>query len=87
MTEARDNMHIIIRTNTPTNFCYEPFLTQWRMQEKDGKEICYIQISRNESKPHWVRYGLILESYMHYRLEDEKFIKYITMRYPVRLPF
>ncbi len=84
MSAGRDHMHIINRINEPTPFCYEPYTTQWRIQKQDGTELCYIQASMDESKPNWVKYGDILEHYMYHKLEDQKFMKDILIRYPHR---
>ena len=84
MSSSRDPIHILNRMNAPTEYCYEPYSTQWRLQS-DGAEICYVQISLDEAKPRWVRYGEILEANMYHKLEDRKFMKDLLMRYPHKM--
>lgn len=81
---SRDHMHVIKRMTAPTDYCYEPFSTQWRMVDEDGAEICYIQISRDEAKPYWVRYGVLLETYMQHKLEDQDFMLDVIKKFPYR---
>jgi hypothetical protein len=84
MQHDRDHIHIIKRMSAPTDYCYEPHGTQWHMITDDGNEICYVQMSLDESRPWWVRYGLLLESYMHHKLEDADFMADVIKKFPSR---
>ena len=84
MAGERDHMHIIKRMTAPTDYCYEPYQTQWRMVGEDGAETCFVQISTDEAKPYWVRYGVLLENYMYSKLEDGSFMNDIIKKFPSR---
>ena len=84
MEQKKDNIHILRRMEAPTAYCYEPYTTQWRMLGQDGTETCYIQASRDESKPEWKRYCYILEKSFYSKLEDENFMRELLAGLPVR---
>ena len=81
--QSRDHMHILYRMNAPTEFCYEPYTTQWRIKRDDGTEVCFIQTSTDEAKPNWLRYSDLLERCMHNKLEDIEFMHNLLLNYSV----
>jgi len=61
-------MKTIHKYTVPTNVSsLEPYSTIW-IAEKDGGTQVWIQTSRDENKPKWVRAGEIIE---HYFIEGE----------------
>ncbi len=84
MSETRDPMHIIYRMNAPTVHCYEPYSTQWRIRTDRGTEACYIQTSKDESKPNWERLGDILERSLYNKINDETVMQALLDGLPVK---
>jgi hypothetical protein len=80
----KDTMHIIKRVTVPTQYTFEPYKTQWRYTDSDGIETCYIQMSRDESNPHWIKYGDLLEYVFYDRLEDDKFMELTVESYAIK---
>lgn len=52
-------LHKII---TPTHLDHEEFLTMWIVDLEKGKQI-WVQISRDQEKPVWRRYGELYEEF------------------------
>lgn len=77
----RDHMHIVRRFSHPTKFSYEPYSTQWHVTRGHEPVICYIQISKDEEKPRWVRLGYLLEKVMLEKVEDIAFIEECIDKY------
>lgn len=71
----RDHMHIVRRLNPPTKFSYEPYSTQWHATGDRGPMLCFVQISKDEDKPCWVRLGDLLERALFDKTEDAAFIE------------
>ena len=46
--------------SVPINLNKEPFLSVWHLEEPN-ETLCYIQISEDENKPVWMRYGDTIE--------------------------
>jgi hypothetical protein len=67
-------MKIQKRHAMPGKFHWEPYGTQWHFVKDSGTIVVYIQISHEEQKPRWVRYGSMLEVHLNDRLVDENFI-------------
>lgn len=80
MTE-RDHMHIVHRFSFPTAYTFEPYGTQWHVIRADQTTICYMQMSKNESKPKWIRMGDVLEIALMDKLEDLTFIEQCIEKY------
>lgn len=77
-------MHIINRVTVPTQFTYEPYGTQWRYGDESGKQVCYLQMSRDESNPHWIPFGDLLAYVFSERLEDETFMNQVMESYAIK---
>lgn len=73
MSSERDFIHVVYRYGPPSKFHCEPYSTQWRVRESDDTETCYIQTSKDEANPVWVRYGDLLEEILYPKLDDEIF--------------
>lgn len=59
--------------SAPTNLHKQPFLSVWKMEEVRDT-LCYIQISEDESKPIWMRYGDVVEMLSRHVADFEKTI-------------
>lgn len=44
----------------PNRFNKEPYLTIWWMEDPKDT-LCFIQMSEDDQKPNWVRFGDVLE--------------------------
>ena len=82
--KGRYEMHIVIRMTEPTKYSIEPYKTQWRYKDDDGTETCYIQMSRDDSHPHWIKYGDLLSYVFYNRLEDQEFIDSVILSYAIK---
>ena len=80
----KEALHIIKRVTIPTQFSPEPYKTQWRYTDADGLETCYIQMSREESNPHWIKYGDLLEYVFYDRLNDVRFMDLTIESYAIK---
>lgn len=73
----REHMNIIPRYSRPTRTCKEPFQTQWHMMSNKVPQeptICYIQVSKDEQNPQWVRFGDLLETMLFEKTQDPIFM-------------
>ncbi len=77
-------MHIVKRVTIPTQYSPEPYGTQWRYKDTDGFETCYIQMSRDESNPHWIEYGDLLSYVFYDRLENKEFMELTIESYAIK---
>jgi len=56
-------MNIIQKYTIPTNVSsFEEYSTIWIAQKEDGAQV-WIQASKDENKPQWVRAGDVIEQY------------------------
>jgi hypothetical protein len=73
----REHMNIVPRYSRPTYTCKEPFGTQWHMMSnKIPKEstVCFVQLSKDEQDPCWVRLGELLEAMFFEKTNDPVFM-------------
>lgn len=71
----------ITRFSKPTKTDRVPFGTWLTYQDPDDKQEHYLQMSKDETNPSWVRLGEVLEQVYLAKLEDDKFIKKIITAY------
>ncbi len=74
-------MNIQKRHTIPGKFHWEPYLTQWHFQRSSGTVVIYVQISHDETKPKWARYGSILEIAMKHKSNDLPFLEGCVAKY------
>jgi hypothetical protein len=63
-------MNIIRKIIAPTKQHHEPYLTLWIADLEQGKQI-WVQNSEDQEKPHWERYGELVERKI---LEKDEFM-------------
>lgn len=64
----------LVRYNAPTKFDTAEYGKMWVQMLDDGKEI-YIQVSKDDTAPHWIRIGSFLEKVFYPKLYEESFIR------------
>ena len=79
--KLRDHLHIVDRYSRPTSVCTEPFLTLWRVKQDDGRYAVYVQTSKDDISPEWVKMSDLLEGAFANRLEDPVFMFECVAKY------
>lgn len=82
--QLRDHMHIVDRYSRPTSVCVEPFLTLWRVKQDDSSHVIYVQTSKDETFPEWVKMSDVLEGAFSDRLDDPIFMFECVAKYSLR---
>jgi hypothetical protein len=70
----------LIRYSAPTRFDLAEYGTRWNQHLDDAQEL-WIQTSRDESNPLWMKMGNFLELVFAKELETEKFLKECLEKY------
>ncbi len=66
---------ILIKYSAPSKFTNEPYGQIWKAMHDDNLSTLYIQTSRNEEDPHWMKMGEFLEKAFGQQVTEESFIK------------
>ena len=66
---------VLVKYSAPSKFTNEPYGQIWQAMHDDNLSTLYIQTSKNEAEPHWMKMGDFLEKAFAPQLNDEKFIK------------
>jgi hypothetical protein len=77
----KEHMNVIIRKCKPNRCSKEPYGTQWHQIHHLKPTLCYVQISKEEGKPHWARLGYMLEAMLFDKTEDVVFMEECINRY------
>lgn len=71
---------ILVRYSAPTKYDSAEYGQIWR-QQLDNRYEQYIQVSKDEEKPEWIKMGVFLEKALCHKFYDETFIKECLKQY------
>jgi hypothetical protein len=77
----QDNSDVVFRLGPPTKISHEPYGFQWHLTSPIETTKVYIQTSKDEANPRWIRWSNMLEVVYCDMIKDRCFVEFCIARY------